>query len=97
MIIDEILKKTIVEYDDEGYIKCIPLNEYEFQTYPIELGARYAKLTEDQFVGLHLRVYQFNQALDDIVPYDVERHKAFVLAKRQAMMKEQTDGSEIRQ
>ena len=80
-VIDELLKRNAVRYSEDGLIKIMPLNQFEFQTYPIVDGKEIL-ITEDEYIGLMLRVYEFNDELTGVEPIDYSKYLAFIQTKR---------------
>ena len=83
-VIDELLKRNAVRYSEDGLIKIMPLNQFEFQTYPIVDGKEIL-ITEDEYIGLMLRVYQFNDELTAVEPIDHSKYLSFIEWKRSMM------------
>lgn len=80
MIIDELKKRFKWETQD-GKIKVVPYNRYEWKSYPIEPNDTALLLTEDEFIGLCTRIYSFNAALNGVESFDISDFKEFIKTK----------------
>ena len=70
MIDFEILKQqnNLVTDGDRIYVK--PINNYNYETYPLkDLGGALA-LTLDEYLGLRANYYMFNDTLTGLVLYE---------------------------
>ena len=79
-VIDELKKDSILNYTEDGKIIVIPLSRFEFQTNPIETE-NHLTITEDDYVGLRLRVYQFTEDLHGIEPFDNTAFNKFLTTR----------------
>lgn len=78
-VIDELKLTNIFHYDENGFIKVVPLSQYEYRTHPIDdENDQWLPITEDDYIGLKLMVYQFNPDLHQIEPFDREQFNAFL-------------------
>ena len=85
-ILAEKNKLTITE---SGAIKLNPLSTYEFITYPLNDELKTIELTQDEYYGLLLKVYQFDENLDGVVTFDPIQFTEFKKAKFAMMQAEQ--------
>ena len=68
-VIDQLKEINNLQFDEEGRVKIVPLSKYEYQTYPI--GEEYITITQDEYIGLRVMVYQFTEdlhAVEKFVP-----------------------------
>ena len=85
-ILAEKNKLTVTE---NGEIKINPLSQYEFITYPINEEEKTITVSQDEYLGLMLKVYQFNDNLDGLVAFDAAQFTEFKKAKFAALKAKQ--------
>lgn len=79
MLIDELAKRyRWVNDDTTGKIKVVPMNQFEWRSYPINEDDTPLLVTEDEFIGLATRLYMFNGQLTAVVPFDMVAFKQFI-------------------
>jgi len=66
-------KYNIQRNQENNKIKVVPLNEHSFKCQFNE-NENYIEITNDEFLGLLLRIYEFNNSLNEVVlrTYEVE-------------------------
>ena len=57
---------NIQRNQENDKIKIVPLNEYAFRCR-IGENESYIEITNDEFLGLLLRIYKFNNSLNEVV------------------------------
>ncbi len=67
MIDIEILKKqNNLVIDDNGMIMVKPINQNDFETFPLQDLAGCLRLTMEEYLGLRAGYYRFNENLNGI-------------------------------
>lgn len=79
MVIDELKKSNIINCTEEGKILIIPLSRYEYQTNP--LNGEFIEITEDEYIGLKMRVYQFSEDLKNVETFNPQDFIQFLKNK----------------
>lgn len=82
-VIDELKKSNIINYTEDGKILIIPLSQYEFQTNP--LNGEFIEITEDEYIGLKMRVYQFSKDLKSVEIFNPHDFMEFLKSKNVRM------------
>jgi hypothetical protein len=73
MIDIEILKKqNSLVIDDDGMIMVKPINENDFETFPLKDLAGCLRLTMEEYLGLRAGYYRFNENLNGLEINDNE-------------------------
>ena len=70
---------------ESGAIKINPHSQYEFTTYPINEELNIVEVSQDEYMGLLLKVYQFNESLTGIEAFDIAKFNEFRYARFTAM------------
>ena len=79
-IYEEVLNKYTPEIDENGMIKIVPLNQFEWKVIPINEEDNVLFISQDDFVCLTQHFAQFNESLTDIENFDFEAFKRFKLS-----------------
>lgn len=78
----EILKeKNNLTVSGDGQIVVVPTSPYEFRTSPLIEGESALMVSEDAYIGLLLKLYQFDVTLKNVVPFDQGGFGAFMRTK----------------
>jgi len=83
MVIDILKNKNSLSTDENGKILICPMSQFEFKTNPINEGDSVISVTEDEYLGLLLKLYQFDEAQETIVGFDNNKFRTFLQAKIQ--------------
>jgi len=81
MVIDILKTKNSLSTDENGKILVSPISQFEFKTNPIGEGDSVVLVTEDEYIGLLLKLYQFDEALGAVVAFDNSKFREFLQAK----------------
>ena len=87
-IYEEILAKYTPEIDENGMIKIVPLNQFEWRVIPINENDNVLFISVDDFVCVTQRYAQFNAELNAVIPFNKTEFKEFLKSKGYATSKE---------
>ena len=79
-IIEIIKPKNGQTTDAAGNVIVVPTSPYEFRTAPLREGEAALLIGPEAYIGLLLGLYQFDDTLKNIVPFDTERFGEFIRA-----------------
>lgn len=80
-----LAKRNNLTITESGAIKINPHSKYEFTTYPINEELKTIEVSQDEYLGLMLKVYQFNEALDAVEPFNVPQFNELRAARFMAL------------
>lgn len=66
---------------DQEQVKINPISQFEFITHPINEDLPIITVDKDTYLGLLLKVYQFNPNLDGVEPFNNEVFSQFITKK----------------
>lgn len=85
-----LLEKNRLTLTENEEVKLNPISQFEFITYPINEELPILILDKDTYLGLLLKVYQFNATLDGVEPFNSEVYSNFVKQKMNFYKMQQT-------
>ena len=65
-LIDKLVEINLLSTEN-GKIKLKPHDQYSFTTYPLD--DEYILVTEEEYIGLLMHIYMFNDDLDAVIDY----------------------------
>ena len=77
MVMDILREKNNLTVGEDGRILVVPSSQYEFKTAPINQGDNALWVPNDVYIGLLLKLYQFDENLTNVKAFDPEGFKLF--------------------
>ena len=78
---EKVFEKYTPEIDENGMVKIVPLNQFEWKVIPINEGDNILLISQDDFVCLTQHFAQFNENLTEIIDFSSEDYKEFLKNK----------------
>ncbi len=80
-VFEQLKKQNLLTTDDQDNVKIVPISQWEYKTHPIEDTDKAIWISSDDYLGLKLRLTQFNDTLEFCEPFDNEKFTAFIKSK----------------
>ena len=77
-VMEILQEKNHLTMSGDGQIVVVPTSPYEFRTSPLIEGESALLISEDAYIGLLLKVYQFDETLKNVVSFDLDGFGAFM-------------------
>lgn len=81
MIMDILKQKNNLLMDQDGNIYVAPTSQFEFKTAPFEEGENCLLISQDSYLGLLLKLYQFDESLSNVEMFDAQKFMSFLQSK----------------